>query len=705
MKRPRPTADIAETDSVPWRSVLIVVAAAALIKVTVALQLGSHPMVQPDVGLDTTAYADLARRVLSGDLWLGPGLYFVSPLYVYVLASGLALTDSFTAVRVLQAMAGAVATGGLWVVTREWANTRAAWWASGLAITTGLITFYEVLILQAALDVTLTTAALLGLTFALTRPGLGWPVLTGVSLGLLSLNRPNALLAGAGLLTLLAIQRRWRTVVWTTAGVLLALAPVIVRNVAVAGIWTPTSSHGGLNFYIGNSAEATGFYHRIPGIAPDISGQVRDVRRVAEAATGRALSDAEISDYFVDLGLTWIVSHPADAAGLFVKKLAFVFHGQHIALPYSYPFYAYDADTILQVLRVGPWLLMPLGLVGLVVLVRRSAQRRNVLVWVAFVPLYALSVAVFFVAERYRLPLLVPMCVGAGVALDAAARALARREWRTVTLPMLATLALMAVVNWPTALSDGRWDEGLRLAQRLVILERHDEARAWVDRLAPSAPKPGAPHVGVGMQYFVRGDHGRALPYFQDAQRLDPGNPIIEYSLGQALLRSGRAADAMPHLRRGVDGKADVPLLGLDLAEALQLTGDPHGAAALLVDLTPGPDDDVEVWLRIGRLAATAQAPHIADRFFEGAVARQPSLAAARLQYGLNLLVQNRLDDAERQLREAVRLDPRDADAWAHLAYCQFGLGRRDEARRSAEAALVLDAGNLMALAIFGRTR
>jgi len=653
------------------RSVLGIVALAALLKVIVALQLAGHPMVQPDVGLDTTAYADLAQRVLRGDLWLGPGLYFVSPLYVYVLAAGLALTDSFTAVRVLQAVLGGCATGALWVLTREWAGTRAAWWAAGLATFTGLITFYEVLILQASLDIALTTGLLLSFTFALTRSGRLWPVLTGVSLGLLSLNRPNAMLAGAGLLGILAVQRRWQTVMATMVGVTLALLPVTIRNVAMAGAWTPTSSHGGLNFYIGNSENATGFYHQIPGIAPDISGQVRDVRRVAEAATGRGLSDAEVSNYFVDLGLDWIAGHPGDAAALFVKKLAFTFHAQHIALPYSYPFYAYDADTALQFLRVGPWILMPLGFVGFSVLLRRTTQRRHVLAWLAFVPLYAMSVAVFFVAERYRLPLLVPMCVGAGIALDAAAEHLARGRWRSLTMGVVATAALIVAINWPVGLDDGRWDEGLRLAQRLVIVDRHDEARSWVERLAPTARPAGSAHAGVGMQYFVKGDHTRALPYFREAHRQNPGDRKVAYGL----------------------------------AEALHATGDPAGAVRILAGLTPGQDESVETWLRLGRLAATSGAHDVAERFFKGAARQQPGMAAARVQYGLNLLLQNKLLDAETELRAAVRLDPKDAEALAHLAYCQFGLGQREQARQSAEAALVLDPGNTMALAIFARTR
>ncbi|MEO6223788.1 MAG: glycosyltransferase family 39 protein, partial [Vicinamibacterales bacterium] len=354
------------------RSLLIVIAAAALLKLIVVWQLADHPLVQPEVGLDTTAYADLAKRVVAGDWGLGPGLYYVSPLYIYVLAAGLALTDSFTAVRVLQVLAGALAVGGIWTMARRWSTPRAAWFAAVLAAGTGLMTFYEVLILQASIDVALTTAALLALTWALKGRGSRWFLITGIVLGLAALNRPNMMIAAAGMAALLLMRWWVRPAVLLALGVLLGMAPVAVRNVIVADQWSLVSSHGGLNFYMGNSETATGFYHDVPGITPDIRGQSRDARRVAELALGRSLSDAEASDYFMDMALTWIRENPGKAARLFLKKAAFVFHAQHVALPYSYPFFAYDAHTALRFYAVGPWLLIPLGLVGLVVMLRQS---------------------------------------------------------------------------------------------------------------------------------------------------------------------------------------------------------------------------------------------------------------------------------------------------------------------------------------------
>src|SRR5258706_16206182 len=83
-------------------SLLIFLAAVFVVKLVVVMQLKDHVLTQADAGLDTPAYVALARRVLAGDMGLGPGLYFLSPLSAYFLAAVLAVTNSFTAVRLLQ---------------------------------------------------------------------------------------------------------------------------------------------------------------------------------------------------------------------------------------------------------------------------------------------------------------------------------------------------------------------------------------------------------------------------------------------------------------------------------------------------------------------------------------------------------------------------------------------------------------------------
>jgi 4-amino-4-deoxy-L-arabinose transferase-like glycosyltransferase len=437
--------------------------------------------VRSSAGLDTTAYADLARQVLAGNVALGPGLYFVSPFYIYFLAAALAIFRSVTAVRVLQVGMGTLAVACTFFTAREWFGARAGWYAAGLAALTGLFTFYEAILLQAAVDPFLTAAALLALTLGLKQEDRRWLRLSGAVFGLAALNRPNIPLAVAGIAATLAATRRVAPAAVLAAGLLAGLAPVAIRNIVVSGQWSLVSSHGGLNFYIGNSEAATGFFHPIPGITPSIAGQAEDARRVAERAAGHPLTDAGTSSYFFGLAWQWITAHPGAALSLFARKLAYVFSAQHVTLPHSYPFYAYDAGTALRVLFVGPWLLLPLGLTGLIA-AAPAGRRTAYLAWAAFVPGYAAGVAAFFVAERYRLPLLVPLCAGAGAAVDLAARAVVERRRAALVVPAAVFVALFAFANWPRGLHDGRWEEELRMAQRLIVEGRYDEAERWAQR-------------------------------------------------------------------------------------------------------------------------------------------------------------------------------------------------------------------------------
>jgi tetratricopeptide (TPR) repeat protein len=192
----------------------------------------------------------------------------------------------------------------------------------------------------------------------------------------------------------------------------------------------------------------------------------------------------------------------------------------------------------------------------------------------------------------------------------------------------------------------------------------------------------------------------RALPYLEAAHRAAPAEATVEYTLGQALLKLGRVKESIPHLQRGFDAGIELPQGGYDLAVALQTAGDFPTAAAVIRRINPAASDDVEAWLRLGRLAAQVRAPEVAEPFFRHAAGMRPDLAAARQQFGLNLLVLNKLDEAARELAEAVRLDPRDPDSLSHLAYCEFKLGRTTDARIHALAALGLNPGDELAKGI-----
>jgi len=267
-------------DRFDWRLAAFL-GAVFVVKLIVLLQLQHHPLLEPGGALDSETYSVLADRVRAGDYALGPGLYFVSPLYIYFLAALLSLSDSFTFVRLVQIALGTAAVACVFWTAREWFGRRAAWIAAALAALTGEFTFYEIVVFQSSLDTFLTAAGLLGLTLAIAElppkggshmdaPGHAgaresdpvasafrrklqaddlppkggthvgaerqqvYAALSGVLFGLQILNRPNIIIAVAGIVCALLAIRRMRAATVVVAGVVLALAPVVIRNAIVA---------------------------------------------------------------------------------------------------------------------------------------------------------------------------------------------------------------------------------------------------------------------------------------------------------------------------------------------------------------------------------------------------------------------------------------------------------------------------------------
>jgi tetratricopeptide (TPR) repeat protein len=675
-------------------SLSLLLLGAFVIKAIVLAQLHDHPLLQPTEGLDSGYYVDLARRVTAGDLAAGPGAFFVSPLYIYFLALVFAVGGgSLLAAKAVQIGLGTVAIGLTFRTAQRWFGERAAWLAAGFALGTGLFTFYEVVILQAALDPFLTSLELYLIGRAWSDPRL-WPACAaGAALGLHALNRPNVLPFAALIVVLILASRRpgrgVRRAAALAGTLALMLAPAAIHNYLATGELILVSSHGGLNFYIGNNAEADGTYHSVPGITPNIAGQARDADRVAEQGLGRRLTPGQVSDYFYSQAWRWIREHPKDALLLQARKLAYVANRVPLSLNYSYTYYSRDESTLLRALIIGPWLLVPLGLVGLV-LRPPGLRPPGYWAWAAFVPAYGLAVAVFFVSSRYRMPLLVPFCASAGGAVSLAFERVRARRGRALLVPAACLALLFVAANWDFGLDDGRAEE--RTAMVLSHIERHEpqEALRLLGRLEPEHPQPGVLNFRAGRAFASQGETALAIERFERALGIDPGQPEVRFSLGEALLDAGRTAQAIPHLRAAFEAKVRREVSGYDLARALAGVGERQQALDVLRSIVLPTDADANSWLGLGELALQLDDPQLAGRLLNEASVRAPDVGVIHEKLGLALALLNQPTGAIAQLEEARRLDPRSPSVNLNLAVLYAQLGRREEARIRLDEALRL---------------
>jgi len=672
-------------------------------------------------------YLDLARRVAGGEVFLGDRVFFLSPFYIYFVAAGLALSGGSTfAVQWVQVLLG---TAAVWLTAqtaRLWFGARGALLAAVMAAGTGYFAFNEILVLQSAVDPFLTALGL-WLIGRAWRSGKAIEfVWAGGALGLHVLNRPNVLAwAAAALVATLAGewggQRRMQNAecamhnaecktrdpgprarsqlvrIATPAAALLAglmtvLAPVAVRNYVVAGQLAVVSSHGGLNFYIGNHPGANGTYKNVPGITPSVAGQLTDMRRVAGQALGREVTDVEASEWFYERAWGWIREQPEAAAALFLRKLAFVFNATDIPLNESYAYYATDESLLLRMLFVGPWMLLPLGLAG-VWLGRSGAGGRVAVAWwslALFIPVYAVSVAAFFVTGRYRLPLLVAVCVFAPGAILAFWDRWRARAWRPLGAAAALVSALALPVHLDMGLDNGLGDWRAEMVLQHIEAGREAEAAATLERALEGHRAPALVLFRTGRAYMRRGTPAAGLPLLERAAALEPSRREFRLAAGEALLVLGRPGEAVAHLEAAVASGIGDGSAVITLARALAESGRPAEALKTLIAI-PAPEHlPAPTQLAAGRLALDLGDPRLAERFLGRAVSLAADNASAREAFALSLAMQARRAEAIPMMEAACRLDPSSASARLNLAVLYAETGRLAEARALATEALRL---------------
>ena len=695
-----------------WR-VAIAIALVLAVKLAVFSSLGNHPLLAPVGQLDGAYYLHLARQVAEGDVWLAspdsfvgrtPPPFFVSPLYVYALALMLKLgSGSLGAVRFIQLLFGTAAVGLIALTARRWYGPRAAWLAGALAALCGLFTFYEILILQASLDPFLTALDLYLLTRAIQDDRrASWGV-AGAALGLHALNRPNLLIVLAGIAALAAaaaLRGRFTSrasaghtrtslghaMAFAAAG-LVVIAPPTARNWRVAGEFVPVSSHGGINFLIGNGPEADGTFVRVLDLEPSIAGQWTGAEAAVSRKLGRPATASDVSDFMYARAWRWIRENPVDEAVLVARKTWYALGASFLTLNHSFPFYANDAGGPLRWLVVGPSLFVSLGLVGLIA--ARPRARPGYWLWAAYIPLALASVVVFYVAARYRLPYQIALCVTAGGGIAWAIDAWNGGSRRTLATAGAAAAVLVVIARWPTGLDDGRAEERVRMGLYEIAAGRLSEGGGWIERGLADHGFPSAVHVRAGQAYEAQNRPAEAVEHYRRAVAIDPGQPSARFTLGRALHHLGRFDEAAAELelaRPGPQGDAATRLLVLtearlgrqDRVDRLmaqvdlnQLTADQAREFATALVEAGRADVGAEAWqqaARVGGLAtdyeqlglalAVAGRSAAALAAFEEGVRRDGASPSLRLNLAVMLAETGRRDDALREATEALRLDP-----------------------------------------------
>jgi tetratricopeptide (TPR) repeat protein len=494
---------------------------------------------------DTKFFINYAKAITAGDLFLrGQSLLF-SPLYAYFLAAVFTVAgENYLWVLVVQYGLSILSAYLLYRLSRDLFGTLAGLCTLALYLFYSLILVFDSQLLDTVFSVLLPSAALLLLHRAPITGRLRQWFGAGIVLGLFALTRPNVMLffplaaawafwaGGAGK----ALARRLVPAAMVTVGAALCILPFTVRNWVVTGEPVLITAHGGINFYVGNNENATGFFTPPHGMPP-LPGifNLAVPRRVAEMQSGRTgLSDSEVSDYWFKRGTAWIRENPGDFLALTWKKTRAYFNGYEVSLNFDFN-YLRQISWSLKIAFLPLAVLLPLGLAGMALSLR---WWRTHLLFTMFFFSYSASVILFFITARYRLPVVPLLLVYGGFTL----RTLVAWLGRPARLAILIVALVLSGVLLNTDLGI-YFQPSLVTHSQAYMLEcmgRIDEAVAKYELSLRQDRTLGLSHLHLARIHARQGDNERAMNHYRAALQLAPGDQTLqrELNLFEAHLRS-----------------------------------------------------------------------------------------------------------------------------------------------------------------------
>ena len=188
----------------------------------------------------------------------------------------------------------------------------------------------------------------------------------------------------------------------------------------------PFFSPVGLNVFIGNAPTSRGGYTKLEDMRNDIEGQYLRAASVAEKAAGRALTREEVSLYWIQRSWAHYSQHPLDYLILQGRKAMLLIAAESYGLPEQFAVWKWQRPALLLA-PVSYALVLALAMT---LFCRTRGWRENAEARLVFAALsaYVLAMWLFYVGERYRLPILMLLMPFAAQALLLIVRAAGWRQ-------------------------------------------------------------------------------------------------------------------------------------------------------------------------------------------------------------------------------------------------------------------------------------
>ncbi|MEC7641314.1 MAG: DUF6427 family protein [Nitrospinota bacterium] len=469
--------------------------------------------------VDAEGYHQKAMKLIR-EGWLGDGTFFQAPLYPYFLALVYKIfNSSFLVVQSIQILLSCFTPILIYFIGKCLFNERVGLVSTAIAVFYGVFIFYSGLLLKVTLSLFSSSLLILFLLRANRIPTKGNYFVVGLCLGVNILLRGNFLLLVPALFLAMIFfsplaRSKFHQALVFLLGVSLLVAPVTIRNFYLEQDFVLTSYDAGPSFYIGNHPRATGFQTHLPFVRPNPLYEELDFRAEAERKSGTPLKPSQVSKFWFVESFNFFRDDPAAFLKIVVKKFLLFFNNYEIPDNYDFAF----MKSLTPALKLG---FIPFGaLLVFSTLAVFLYRWNNSDFWIVYIYglVYSLSVIMFYVTSRFRVPL----------------------------VPVLIPLAAFFVMEGWNKIRELK---GSRLAVFIAVFI----SVSFIAFRPFSITDFAFSQLKIGIDYEEKGMLAEAEAQYLKALEINPRYSKAHFHLASAYKKSGRAEEALKEINTALN--------------------------------------------------------------------------------------------------------------------------------------------------------
>ncbi len=535
------------TPSMQWILPIAIFTLAVTLRIIFLYQLRATPFFS-NLFSDSQIYHTLAWQIQHGELSLRS--FFMSPLYPYFIAIIHTLFgNEFFWVRFFQCVVGSVMAVVIYIIGKKIFGSIEGFAAGIIAASYSMFIFYDnsILIesLQALLLVLFYWSAIHLFEKGRKRDG----IIFGAVGGLMIVMRASFILVLFAVLLYYIILEKKRSqkqkalnIIISITSVFIMILPWTIRNYSAEKDFVLITSSAGYNFYAGNNERSTGEYF-IPeniDISIDPNGH-----SFVEKTVGQKLHSSDVSAYWFHKSFQWIANYPFDFLKLFGKKMILFWNAAEIdQLGLSYDFFKNEYNTILDFPFPSFLFVATFAAIGFTFSIRRKVKETSITMLVLMIGSYLVSIALFFVNGRFRVPVTPLLILLASCGIVQFFTALYREQWREIIyagISAAVVLVFMTVGNFQVGQSFS--EEYNKLGMISFDAKKYSEAQTYYQKALASGDNTRI-RLNLANAFAAAGMYQDADQEYQTVIESSPHNALAYFNFGNFALQVNQPKQA-----------------------------------------------------------------------------------------------------------------------------------------------------------------